>query len=137
MGTRVAPVAARGESSEEASVREEVRVRLSHHDQQRVAALAARYGWSGLALTVWLMSGELDGFPVEDLLAQCELVARVVAGPAHDPTVRHRDGVTFTVAVADVAETTLIPPVPGKATSTLIVSSSHRLATGERPALDV
>lgn len=104
-------------------MRQEARLRLSLAQQQRAGATAARYGLSGLELVAWLLSGELDGKPIEAGLAECELVARVVATAGHDPTLRRlADGTVYTLAVADVPEVVLVGPVPGKfGSSTLIV----------------
>lgn len=96
-------------------------------DQARVATLAARYGWSGIALTVWLLERQLDGQDVEDALDLVEEVHRLLAEGRHDPRERvwtdgHRPGFTLVAVPAEWGVGGLIlPPVPGKATYTVVV----------------
>ena len=106
--------------------RREARAHLTVADQQRVAATAARYGMSGLGLTVWLLAQEVDGTPVDVALAMTNLVHLAVRSPGHRPEVRHDDRWgRFTVChcTDDVwpGEPMVLPPVPGKPTATVFL----------------
>lgn len=106
--------------------RREIRARLTAQDQQRIAAIAEQFGWSGIALTVWALNVEMDGGDVDKAIAVCELVAQLAAMPGHDPTEHvSPQGKRYTVVTvplsAGIPEPALIPPVPGKATHTFVV----------------
>lgn len=105
--------------------RREARASLSPADRQRVAALAAQFGWTGLALTAWLLANELDGIPAETMLEITERVHQLVALPSHSRRVLWHEGRSYTVATVPHSPTgdnadVLLPPVPGKPTWTLV-----------------
>jgi hypothetical protein len=115
-------------------VTEEAWARLSPTDQANVARIAARFGWSGFELTAWLLMNELDGYTAEDVLAATSMVHELMAGPYHRRQVLHAYGMAYTVATlphdpAGDNRELWLPPVPGKATWTVVRS--------EPPALDV
>lgn len=121
--------------------RREAWARLTADDQHRVAVAAAAMGVSGLTLTVWLLALELGGGTVEDSLHTAMLAHRCRLQPGWDPTVRVADGIgphtvcAVPAVVWDGPPITL-PPVPGIATATRIVTARPAL-DGERRVLDV
>lgn len=109
-------------------MREEIRVHMEPADQARLAAVAERYGWSGLGLTAWLLERQLDGQTPEASLDMIEAVHAMVASDRHDPVVRawadgHRPGFTV-VHAPGLVGTTVVPPVPGKDSYTLITGDA-------------
>lgn len=111
--------------------RQEARARLSPADQQRVSAQAARWGVSGIALTVWLLAQELDGLEVDVALAMCNLVHLAAGSAGHDPTVRqHPRFGRYTLVWCDddvwPGGPMALPAVPGKTTATVFLRADQR-----------
>jgi len=120
------------------------RARLTARDQARVAALAEQYGQAGITLTVWLLAQETDGWPVELALDTFQLAHDCRTWDGYDPTVRDDgEGHQYTVCTipwtADAPPATVLPPVLGIATWTLLRPGpppSARLLIEARAALN-
>lgn len=120
--------------------RREARARLTPKDRQRVAAVAAKIGWTGLALTVWLLAAETDGWPLEEALHDIILANAAAANPGFDPTIRHHPQVgacqvCWMPAGMVGADDVVIPPVPGRRYHTII--SEHPDRRARRNVIDI
>lgn len=115
------------------------RARLTPEDQRRIAESAARYGWTGAGLTLWLMREQVRGLPIEDALAATELAYDARQHPDFDWTVRvDAQGVryrqlTVVADTADVPPPIAIMPVPGIEEWTIIFSVASADQLPQRP----
>lgn len=129
-------------------MREEAAFHLEPADLRRAADIAGRYGWSGLSLTVWLLARQLDGIPPERMLSLVEVVHAMSSTPWHDATeYGWSDGTPGAYTVLHMprewwqtvgVEMVMVPPIPGKATYTLIardLAADAVLPDGAPPSL--